>query len=202
MVSAMDAVDIFRSAVPIIASFEPVDDLPLARVRIDGEAASSEVVDRLVDTGRRHFAYLSGRDSSWVDKHRHAWFGAALARHELTYMAEAQGDYSYESAYKEAVMLLRRGPIDVVVCGNDVMAIGVRDAAERLLGRRVPDKLAIVGHDGIELCTWELHSITTIGTDYAAFCDAIVSLIEPVKAQGNGVSEIVVPCHVKWGTST
>ena len=96
MVSASDAIDIFRSAVPIIASFEPVDDPSLARVRIDGEVASSEVVERLVNGGRRHFAYLSGRDSSWVDKQRRAWFASALARHGLTYDAEAHGDYSYE----------------------------------------------------------------------------------------------------------
>ena len=202
MVSASDAVDIFRSAVPIIASFEPVDDPSLARVRIDGEAAASEVVERLVNGGRRHFAYLSGRDSSWVDKQRRAWFASALARYGLAYDAEAHGDYSYESAYKEAVMLLRRGPIDAVVCGNDVMAIGVRDAAERLLGRRVPDDLVIVGHDGIEMCGWELHSMTTIGTDHAGFCDAIVSLIEPDVTAEKDVTEIVVPCHVRWGSST
>jgi DNA-binding LacI/PurR family transcriptional regulator len=38
-----------------------------------------------------------------------------------------------------------------LVCGNDVMAIGARDTAVRLLGRNVPLDLAIVGQDGIAM---------------------------------------------------
>jgi DNA-binding LacI/PurR family transcriptional regulator len=48
-------------------------------VRIDGAAASTEIVDRLVTAGRRSFAYISGRASSWVDKKRRGWFSDALA---------------------------------------------------------------------------------------------------------------------------
>jgi hypothetical protein len=134
MVSIAEAVDIFRSATPIIASFEPVSGPSLACVRIDGAAASTEVVDRLVADGRRSFAYISGRASSWVDKKRRGWFSDALAPHGLAFEAGAQGDYSYDSGYKEAVMLLRRRRVDAVICGNDVMAIGVR--SKLVHGRR------------------------------------------------------------------
>jgi len=74
MVSIAEAVDIFRSATPIIASFEPVSGPSLACVRIDGAAASTEVVDRLVADGRRSFAYISGRASSWVTRSAGAGF--------------------------------------------------------------------------------------------------------------------------------
>ena len=46
-----EAVAIFHSATPIIASFEPVSDPSLACVRIDGAAASTEIVDRLATAG-------------------------------------------------------------------------------------------------------------------------------------------------------
>lgn len=201
MVSIAEAVDIFRSATPIIASFEPVSAPSLACVRIDGAAASTEVVDRLVADGRRSFAYISGRASSWVDKKRRGWFSDALAPHGLAFEAGAQGDYSYDSGYKEAVMLLRRRRVDAVICGNDVMAIGVRDAAERLLGLNVPKNLAIVGHDGISMGTWESHSITTVAFDRVAYFDAIVDFIER-EDEAHGSNETVMPCHVRWGSST
>lgn len=105
MVSIAEAVDIFQSATPIIASFEPVSDPSLACVRTDGAAASAEIVERLVADGRRSFAYISGRASSWVDKKRRGWFSDALAPHGLAFEASGQGDYSYDSGYKEAVML-------------------------------------------------------------------------------------------------
>ena len=106
-----------------------------------------------------------------------------------------------DSGYKEAVMLLRRRRVDAVICGNDVMAIGVRDAAERLLGLNVPKNLAIVGHDGISMGTWESHSITTVAFDRVAYFDAIVDFIER-EDEAHGSNETVMPCHVRWGSST
>jgi len=89
-------------------------------------------------------------------------------------------------------MLLRRRRVDAVICGNDVMAIGVRDAAERLLGLNVPKNLAIVGHDGISMGTWESHSITTVAFDRVAYFDAIVDFIER-EDEAHGSNETVMP---------
>jgi DNA-binding LacI/PurR family transcriptional regulator len=65
-------------------------------------------IDKLVGYGRRHFAYVYGRNSSWIDKQRRDWFSSALARHGLAFEAESHGDYSYDSGFKEASLLLRR----------------------------------------------------------------------------------------------
>jgi DNA-binding LacI/PurR family transcriptional regulator len=134
-------------------------------------------------------------------KKRRGWFSDALAHHGLTFEAEVQGDYSYDSGYKEAVMLLRRQQLDAVICGNDVMAFGVRDAAERLLGLKVPKDLAIVGHDGISMGAWESHSITTVAFNRVAYFDAIVGIIER-DDEVRGSNETVMPCHLRWGSST
>ena len=110
-----------------------------------------QIIDKLVGDGRRHFAYLYGRTSSWIDKQRREWFSGALARHGLGFEAEGHGDYSYDSGFKEASLILHRSKVDALVCGNDVMAIGARDAAIRLLKLQVPGDLAIVGQDGIAM---------------------------------------------------
>ena len=101
---------------------------------------SFEIIDKLVGDGRGHFAYLYGRTSSWIDKQRREWFSGALARHGLAFEAEGHGDYSYDSGFKEASLILHRSKVDALVCGNDVMAIGARDAAIRLLNRHVPER--------------------------------------------------------------
>src|SRR5258708_36613540 len=98
-------------------------------------------------------------------------------------------------------MVLRRQPVDAVICGNDVVAIGVRDAAERLLGLNVPEDLAIVGHDGISMAAWESHSITTVAFDRVAYFDAIVAVIER-EDEVRANNETVMPCYVRWGSST
>ena len=92
----------------------------------------------------------------------------------LPFEAEAFGDYCYNSGFKEAVLLLHRSKVDAIICGNDVMAIGARDAARRVLGKNTPDDIAIVGQDGIAMAAWDCNDLTTLSLDHAAFMDAVV----------------------------
>ena len=156
---------------------------------------------QLFGDGRRHFAYLCGRNSSWIDKKRRYWFSSALDRHGLVFEAEAHGDYSYDSGFKEASLLLCRSKVDALVCGNDVMAIGSRDAAVRLLGRQVPGDLAIVGQDGIAMASWGCHDLTTLVLDQVACIDAIVELIERQETGNGTASMTVIKCTARWGST-
>ena len=198
-VSIDDAAHIFRSAVLVVASSEPLDGRVVSDVRLDASAATKEVVDALVGAGRKHFVYLSGRSSSHIDKQRMAWFAAALDLHGLAFDIVEHGDYSYESGYKEAVLLLRRGRPDAIVCANDLMAVGVQDAAA-LLGLDVPKDLAIVGHDGVALARWDSHSITTIMPPPGAVSDALAGIIDLGPAAP--AVQRRINCIVQWGRST
>src|SRR5260221_4064952 len=135
---------------------------------MDGTEAASQIIDKLVGDGREHFAYLYGRNSSWIDKQRRDWFSSALVRRGLAFEAEGHGDYSYEAGFKEASLLLSRSKVDALVFGNDVMAIGARDAATRLLNHNVPGDLAIVGQDGIAMAGWGGPDPTTLQLDPVA----------------------------------
>ena len=201
LVPLKDAVQIFKTISPIIVSAEPIEDTSVSCVLVDGAEASSQIIDKLVGDGRKHFAYLCGRNSSWIDKRRRNWFSGALARHGFAFEAEGHGDYSYDSGFKEAALLLRRSKVDALLCGNDVMAIGARDAAVRLLDRRVPGDLAIVGQDGIEMAAWECHDLTTLALDPVVFIDAITRLIERKATGAGAASTTVIKCTVRWGST-
>ena len=202
LVPLKDAMQIFRTARLIIVSDEPIEDARISCIRFDGAEGAAQIVEKILGDGRKHFAYLCGRNSSWIDKQRRDWFSAALDRHGLTFEAEAHGDYSYDSGFKEASLLLRRTKIDALICGNDVMAMGALDAAMRLLGRQVPGDLAIVGQDGIAMAAWECHDLTTLALDQAAFIDAIVDLIERQATDNIAASTMVMKCTARWGSTT
>jgi DNA-binding LacI/PurR family transcriptional regulator len=91
--------------------------------------------------------------------------------------------------------------VDAVICGNDVMAIGMRDAATRVLGRRVPEDLAIVGQDGIAMVAWESHDLTTLALDLHAFIATILRLIELQRSDGNEPSTATLTYTVRWGAT-
>lgn len=201
MVSMADATQIFRTARPIMMSFEPISDPNILQVFVDGSKAAAEVVAKAVSSGHRRFAYLTGRNSSWIDKQRKSWFADALAEHGLSFMAESHGDYSYESGFKEAVVLLRRSPIDAVVCGNDVMAIGVRDAATRVLGKKVPEDLVIIGQDGVNLAMWECNDLTTLALDNTAYMDTVMGFIEDQVLGKEHTAAVTHEYTVRWGST-
>jgi DNA-binding LacI/PurR family transcriptional regulator len=125
-----------------------------------------------------------------------------LARHGLTFESEGHGDYSYDSGFKEASLILHRSKIDALVCGNDVMAIGARDAATRLLKLQVPGDLAIVGQDGIAMARWGCHDLTTLALDQAALIDAIDQIIERHETDNGAAPTIVIKCTARWGSTT
>ncbi|MFY9987697.1 MAG: LacI family DNA-binding transcriptional regulator [Chthoniobacterales bacterium] len=201
LVPLKEAMQIFRTARLIIVSDEPIEHARISCVRFDGAEGAAQIIEKILADGRKHFAYLCGRNSSWIDKQRRDWFGDALARHGLVFEAEAHGDYSYDSGFKEASLLLRRTKVDALVCGNDIMAIGARDAAVRLLGRQVPGDLAIVGQDGIAMAGWECHDLTTLALDQVAFIDAIVELVERQETDNTAASTTVMKCTARWGST-
>ena len=156
----------------------------------------------MVADGRKHFAYLCGRNSSWIDKQRRDWFGDALARHGLAFEAEAHGDYSYDSGFKEASLLLRRTRRLTHWCVA-MTSWRLARATPRYvcLGRQVPGDLAIVGQDGIAMAAWECHDLTTLALDQVALIDAIVQLVERQETDNTAASTTVMKCTARWGST-
>jgi DNA-binding LacI/PurR family transcriptional regulator len=66
LIPLKDAVQIFRTNRPIIVSAEPIEGARVSCARGDGAEAASQIVDKLASNGRKHFAYLYGRESSWI----------------------------------------------------------------------------------------------------------------------------------------
>jgi LacI family transcriptional regulator len=73
-----------------------------------------------------------------------------------------RGDFHLESGWAAALELLRRPipPTAILAC-NDLMAIGVIRAAAELT-RRIPEDLAVVGFDDIELSAYSVPPLTTV----------------------------------------
>lgn len=199
MFTVAQAAEVFGGCPSIMMAVSADDNPQVSVIEVDGAGAAQEVVDRLVATGSTRFGYIAGRASSGIDGLRKTWFDAALATHDQHFVAVGQGDFSYESGLKEGMMLLRRHKVDALICSNDVMAIGARDAASEVLGLSVPEDVSIVGHDGVQLAYWESHNLTTIVTDNEDVVDAICDFID---APEEGARRAQVSCRVRYGNST
>lgn len=92
------------------------------------------------------------------------------------------GPYSHEAGYAACTRLLRGADAPTaIIAGNDVVAIGVIDAA-RQLGVSIPKELSVVGFDDIQMASWHSFRLTTVHMGTVAIAEqAAQRLVERIQ---------------------
>lgn len=136
------------------------------------EVASSIVVDdaagiqlalgALHASGRRAVAMLAGTDAFVSSTVRRKAFIRFERAHGLFDPARVVcSDTSAEASYRATLQLVERTKLDALVCFNDIMAAGALKALRRLRVR-VPDDVAVIGHDDVLMAEWLHPSLSTL----------------------------------------
>jgi DNA-binding LacI/PurR family transcriptional regulator len=112
-----------------------------------------------------------------------------LKEHRYDLHSYILGDYTYESGYELGKRILQTDePPDALFCANDLMAMGVMDAARNELGIRVPEDISIVGFDDITPAQWPPYRITTYRQPLEQLvAETIDVLLSAVKNPGSEV---------------
>jgi LacI family transcriptional regulator len=129
-------------------------------VAVDDEAGIRQVVAHLRGIGRQELAYIGADTRSWSGAHRVRAFRAA----EPAVVEERilLGEFSQDWGMRAARQLLTAGnPPDAIVCGNDLIAIGVLMAATAM-GVHIPEDLAVTGYDDIDMARMCQPPLTTM----------------------------------------
>jgi LacI family transcriptional regulator len=146
----------------LIGSFP--DDLPADAVRVDSGHGARLGVQHLIDQGRRRIALVNGTPGTVPAARRAQGYRDALLARGVPVRAElvADADFSMQSGYRAVDALLEReGDLDGVFCANDLMALGVLRRL-RELDRRVPEDVAVVGMDDIDMAAMTAPTLTTV----------------------------------------
>ena len=130
----------------------------------DNVAAGAMAIDHLLLRGRRHIAIVSGPEHYTATKDRLAGARKALKQSGLQLAAPVCYGNWHESWGRTAVqLLLSKGVrIDGIYCLNDMLARGV---IETLLaqGIRVPEDIAVIGHDNWQVTASFDNNLQEIG---------------------------------------
>ncbi len=125
-----------------------------------------QAVDHLVSLGHREIAFVNGDPRIQTARDRRRGLDMALRRHGLAAVSITEGVFSVESGYAQTVNLLRSGIRATAICaGNDVMALGVLQAAKDN-GLCVPRDLSVVGFNDIQYARFTSPSLTTVCVPY------------------------------------
>nr|WP_232854527.1 LacI family DNA-binding transcriptional regulator [Geobacillus stearothermophilus] len=149
---------------PIVLACEYLEGTDIPTVSIDNISSARKATEHLIRLGHCRIAHLSGPMNIILSRDRLRGYQQALAQHELEADAALvqEGDFTYESGYNLTLKLLAlEKPPTAIFAANDEMAIGAIKAV-RHRGGRVPDDVAVVGFDDIQMASIFEPSLTTI----------------------------------------
>jgi LacI family transcriptional regulator len=156
--------EVVESDIPCILIDIPMKSDTVGYVTTDNVLGARTAVNHLIKLGHHNIAMVNGHDHAFVSPQRLQGYKEALETCHLPFRPEwvVNGAYDEETARQEGEKLLARYPeITAVFCASDLMALGVLKAAGSL-GRRVPERLSVVGYDDILLASYSNPPLTTI----------------------------------------
>ncbi|MEY4555706.1 MAG: hypothetical protein RL093_825 [Pseudomonadota bacterium] len=141
--------------------------------RIGGELATRH----LLDTGRRRLAFFGNPDFPELGERYRGFLDAHLALGISPPAHVLPVHLTPQTAYETIGEFLDGGAaIDGVVAATDIIAMSaIRALTER--GASVPDDVAVVGYDDLEIAIHASPALTTIRQDLHAGAEAMVDLL-------------------------
>ncbi len=165
--------------IPIVLLNRSSDWVEADTVVSDNVGGGRLAADLFVRHGHRRVALITGPENTSTARDREVGFRERLeaAGMPLDPHLRRVGRFSHESGYHWCLELLARDPRPTAIfAANDLIALGVLDAARRL-GLRVPEELSVIGFDDIDMARWEGFSLTTIRQPLAEMSRTAASLL-------------------------
>lgn len=163
---------------PVVYGGRPLHDRDASFVDVDNHVGGRRATEHLLEQGRRRVAHIAGpHEVGWASDRlqgfREAMWNAAL-RSDLI----EHGNLDRDSGEVAMSRLLNQAEnIDAVFAATDAMAAGAMWAMQ-ILGRRVPDDVAIIGFDDSPLA--------------AATQPPLSSMRRPIEEMGREMARLIV----------
>ena len=179
--------ELTRRGLPFTFLTRVVDSIAADAVTVDNALGASLMAAEVARFGHRSVSAIFGPTNTSTGRDRERGFRAGLraAGAVLDERAVHHGPYTVEAGREamEAIIALDDRPT-VVVCFNDLVAIGALNAA-RAAGLQVPADLSITGWDDLPMASWEICQLTTVRQSMHEMARAAARLVvERVEATG------------------
>jgi LacI family transcriptional regulator len=149
------------------------------QVVVDPAGGLREAAATIVDLGHRRVAAIFGPRNTSTGERREAVLREALERLGVTIGSRYSlwGPFDFDTGFVGAHRLLDQPERPtVIVCGNDVVALGALNAA-RERGLAVPGEVSVVGFDDLPVASWPIIRLTTVAFDLNAMARAAAGLL-------------------------
>ena len=169
---------------------DPIHELPFHSIHLDRTGIMEKLVDHLWECGHRQFSLLGIESDPVLGQHRTEGIRRGVEKQGADYEACVTSyveagfglqDYGYGYSLAKTVRE-QKDPATAWIAMNDRLAIGALTYL-REQGIRVPDDLAIVGFDNLDISPWYDPPLTTV--DHVIpkiFREAVATLIQQIQS--------------------
>lgn len=149
---------------PMVLTFDYVPSNQIPSISIDNESASRKITNHLIGLGHRRIAHITGDMGRLQTQTRLYGYKQALSQHSIP-VDEAliqEGGYLFKDGYLATKKILSFDNLPTAIYGgNDNVAIGSLRAILEA-GLRIPEDIAVVGFDDVDISNYVTPSLTTI----------------------------------------
>lgn len=124
-----------------------------------------DAITLLTELGHTKIGFINGSRHSMISEQRRQAYIDSMNAHQLSFSEETMpyGYYIADSAKDFTKSLISQG-ITAILCGNDLLALGVlKECAQ--LGISVPEDVSVIGFDDLPVSARMQPSLTTIRQD-------------------------------------
>ncbi|WP_419992589.1 LacI family DNA-binding transcriptional regulator [Streptomyces boninensis] len=190
-----------RGGTPLVLLGEQITGPGVDHVGIDATAAAADATTHLLKQGRRRIAAIGHQEPAGgvgtaplrTGGYRQA-LEAAGVPYDPALVVPARQYLRQDGARAMAALLDRGERPDAVFCYTDLMALGaIHVLHER--GLRVPEDVAVVGHDDIDEGRYSHPTLTTVSPDKEAIARAALDVLFDRITEGTREPRQVVIPH-------
>lgn len=192
--------ELLDAGLPLVLVNGHRDELATTSLSTDDDLAVRLALDHLLALGHRQIGLAVGPARYLPSIRKLTAFRDAARERGFEPLVEHTW-FTVEGGEVAAQQLWARGAT-AVVCGSDLMALGVMRAA-RASGRRVPEDLSVIGFDGSLMTEHTAPPLTTVRQNVFALAGgAVATLLDLVRGAGVAPREMVFAPELVVRSST
>lgn len=149
--------------IPVVLFNRQINSSKIQSVCCDNFQAGCDCADYFVMKGHRRLAFIGGYDTASTTLKRKEGFLSRLRERGITDVTIYHSDYTYEAGISAFHHLAKEQDLlpDAIFCISDLVCAGVIDCIRHNYHLSIPDDIAVVGFDDIDLASYQSYDITS-----------------------------------------
>lgn len=190
--------------IPVVLFNRHTNSPQIQAVCCDNVQSGRDCADYFFMKGYRKFAFIGGSDKASTSYDRKTGFTARLSERGIHDVLVYHTEFAYEAgqeAFRQLMDDTGGTAPEAIFCASDLVCAGVMDSARYEYHLKIPQDLAIIGFDDIELAAYSSYCITSFAQPMDEMIDKICNLILTPEEHDTTPNLTLFPCTLVTRTT-